>query len=130
MPSRSIFAALIAAASILALPSASLAKHGGSGAIKVAGVCSDGSTSKLKSKLDDGRLETEFEVDQNVVGSKWDVTITDNGKTVYSHAKTTLAPSGSFSVEVRHGNQTGADNIAASATNRTTGETCTASLSI
>ena len=32
---------------------------------RVAGSCSGGSTAKLKVKHDDGRLETEFEVDQN-----------------------------------------------------------------
>jgi hypothetical protein len=32
------------------------------------GRCSAGATWKLKAKFDDGRLQTEFEVDQNRVG--------------------------------------------------------------
>ena len=41
--------------------------------------CTDGSTAKLKVKPDNGRLETEFEVDQNRNGVTWKVTITRNG---------------------------------------------------
>ena len=53
---------------------------------RVAGSCTGGSTAKLKAKHDDGRLETEFEVDQNRNGVTWTVRIRRNG----SHAvKTT-----------------------------------------
>ena len=41
--------------------------------VRVAGICDNGSTSKLKVKRDDGRLKFEFEVDQNVTGVVWDV---------------------------------------------------------
>ena len=61
-----------------------------------AGTCSAASHSKLKVKADDGRLETEFEVDQNRVGKRWRVTIKRNGSTVFRSIRTTQAPSGSF----------------------------------
>src|SRR5580765_3002367 len=40
---------------------------GGDRALQVSGTCSARSASKLKAKLDDGRIETEAEVDQNRV---------------------------------------------------------------
>jgi hypothetical protein len=44
------------------------------------GRCSGSTTWKLKSKLDNGRLETEFEVDQNRVGRRWRVTLVQDGR--------------------------------------------------
>ena len=60
------------------------------------GTCSAASQSKLKVKADNGRLETEFEVDQNRVGKRWRVTFKRNGSTVFRSIRTTQAPSGSF----------------------------------
>src|SRR6476661_4919894 len=62
------------------------------------GNCSAASHSRLKVKADDGRLETEFEVDQNRVGKRWRVTINRNGSTVLRSIRHTQAPSGSFEV--------------------------------
>jgi hypothetical protein len=62
------------------------------------GKCAGSATWKLKLKNDDGRLEIEFEVDQNVVGRRWDVALKRNARTVFSGARTTRAPSGSFTV--------------------------------
>ena len=104
-------------------------KSGGHGTTRVTGRCTDGSTSKLKVKPDDGRLETEFEVDQNRSGVSWKVTIRRNGAVaVNTHART-KAPSGSFSVERRLGNRAGSDRISARATSPS-GEVCTASATV
>src|SRR6266550_2566262 len=86
-------------ATVLALAPAALAggKKGGDGIVK-RGKCSASSTWKLKAKSDDGMIETEFEVDQNRVGKRWRVTLVRNGSTVFRGIRTTLAPSGSFSV--------------------------------
>src|SRR6188472_2022576 len=70
---------------------------GGRGIIKT-GTCSAGHHWKLKAKSDDGRIETEFEVDQNRVGKRWRVTIARNGHAVFRGIRTTMAPSGSFEV--------------------------------
>jgi hypothetical protein len=120
-------ALLLAAAGALA--PAAFARHGGSDAKRVAGHCTGRSTSFLKVKPDNGRLDTEFEVDQNRNGVRWKVTLRRNGRLATSTRATTQAPSGSFSVERRLGNAAGTDRIAARATSPS-GEVCTASLSI
>jgi hypothetical protein len=112
----------------LAVPGAAGAKGGG-GTI-VNGKCSAASTSQLKVKADNGRIETEFEVDQNVVGRTWAVQIVDNGVVVVRATATTQAPSGSFTVRRLIPNASGIDRITATARNQATGETCTASASL
>jgi hypothetical protein len=59
------------AAVLLALAPTALAggSKGGKGIVKQ-GSCTGSSTWKLKVKSDDGRIETEFEVDQNRVGKR------------------------------------------------------------
>ena len=96
---------------------------------RVTGKCSGNSSAKLKVKPDNGRLETEFEVDQNRNGVTWKVTIRRNGALAVKRSATTRAPSGSFSVERRLANGRGTDRISARATSPS-GEVCTASLSI
>jgi len=147
---RTITLSLVIALATLA-PTAALAKHGaddnpnvpddkgsqrvedtkggGSGAKRVSGNCTGSSTSKLKVKPDDGRLETEFEVDQNRTGVRWNVTIRRNGKLAVSTSARTRAPSGSFSVERRLTNGSGSDRITARA-RTSSGEVCRASLTI
>ncbi len=100
------------------------------GDVKVAGTCTAGSTWKLKLGPRTRSIETEFEVDSNVVGQQWTVAITDNGVTVFTGARTTVAPSGSFTVDKRIPNVAGADAIVATASNAATGESCVASASV
>ncbi|HEU4701380.1 MAG TPA: hypothetical protein VFS37_02780 [Conexibacter sp.] len=146
----------LALAAIAAAPAAALAKHGaddppgddrggrvesgddrgGSGGggggdrgKRVAGSCTGSSTAKLKAKPDDGRLEVEFEVDQNRNGVTWQVRVRRDGVLVVRRGATTHAPSGSFSVEKKIANPAGSDRIAARATSPS-GEVCTASLTI
>ena len=71
---------------------------------RVTGSCTAGSSAKLKAKPDDGRLETEFEVDQNRSGRRWNVVIRRNGVVVFRGSRITRPPSGSFSVNRRIGN--------------------------
>ena len=70
--------------------------------VKVSGTCSSGSHWKLKAGARDSGIETEFEVDSNKVGQVWSVRMTDNGAQVFAGNKTTVAPSGSFSVSRAH----------------------------
>ena len=106
--------------------------HGGGGGkvtrtVAKSGNCSAASHSRLKVKADDGRLETEFEVDQNRVGKRWRVTINRNGSTVLRSIRTTQAPSGSF--EVRRLLAGGAGSrIVATAKSLSSGETCRAAI--
>jgi hypothetical protein len=96
---------------------------------RVAGSCTASSTSKLKLKLRDGRWETEFEVDQNRVGVRWNVRLSHGGKLAVATTKTTRAPSGSFSLERKLRNSAGDDTISARATSPG-GEVCSASVTI
>ena len=94
------------------------------------GKCSVNSTWKLKAKNDDGRIETEFEVDQNRVGKRWRVTIFRNGSKVFSGIRTTRAPSGSFEARRLLAGTAGTDRIVAKARALDSGETCRGALSI
>ena len=105
-------------------------RHGGSGGEKrVAGECTGSATSKLKVKPDDGKLETEFEVDQNRNGVTWKVRFRLNGERVVKTTATTQAPSGSFSVERRLANGPGSDHVVGKAISPS-GQVCKAGLTI
>jgi hypothetical protein len=119
MRSRTMTAGLLTAVSILA-PATALAKDSD---IKRRGTCSAHSTSKIKLSADNGRIETEFEVDQNRAGVRWKVTFRRNGSLIASTRATTRNPSGSFEVRRRIAGASG-DTITAKATRD--GETCTA----
>ena len=94
------------------------------------GTCSKGSHWKLKLGPDGRVIETEFEVDSNHVGQKWNVTIGDNGTRVFTALRTTTAPSGSFTVDRRIANETGVDHVVATAKNAKSGETCVGRASV
>ena len=88
------------------------------------GNCSGKSDWKLKLSPENGRIEVEFEVDQNRNGDTWAVRMKDNGDRFFKGNRTTKAPSGSFEVRKVTANLSGPDNIVAKATNQRTGETC------
>ena len=60
---------------------------GGKGIVKT-GKCSASSTWKLKVKSGNGRIETEFEVDQNRVGKRWRVAFMRNGVSAFTGIRT------------------------------------------
>ena len=114
--------ALVAAVA-LSIAGAASARGGGNESRIKSGSCSGSATWKLKAKLDDGRIETEFEVDQNRVGRRWHVKIRRNGVLAFDGIRVKLAPSGSFEVRRRLGNAAGPDRIVAKATALATGQT-------
>jgi hypothetical protein len=115
----------VMATAVLAAAPAIAAK--GSDVVRT-GNCSMGSDWKLKVGADDGRLEVEFEVDQNRNGQAWNVTLKDNGSVFFAGQRTTKAPSGSFSVTRFTSNAAGTDMIVGKAMNPKTGETCRGTL--
>jgi hypothetical protein len=117
-----IACAIAAAVAVGVAPAASA--KGGNG-VRAAGTCSGTSSSQLKVKQDNGRLQVEFEVDQNRNGVPWDVQLSRNGKVVFSGVRTTHAPSGSFSLERRI--QGGAASAIRASASRA-GEVCTAAV--
>lgn len=88
------------------------------------GSCSGSTDWKLKLSPDNGRIETEFEVDQNRNGRAWRVRIHHNGDLVFSKVRTTRAPSGSFTVRLLQNNRAGNDVFTARAVNPASGEIC------
>lgn len=124
---RAAGAALLSLALLGAGATAAQAQ-GGRPEVRAAGHCSSSTVWKLKAKTDDGRIQTEYEVDSNRNGQVWTVAINDNGARVFTGRRTTQAPSGSFSVERRLVNRAGGDRIVAVASNVRTGERCVGSL--
>jgi hypothetical protein len=120
---------VVLAVAALATASSAPAKGGGDPVVKQ-GSCSSSATWKLKAKIDGGVIETEFEVDQNVVGKKWRVVIRQNGVKRFSGSKTTKAPSGSFTVRRLLDNMAGSDRIVGKATALAAGQTCRGALTI
>ena len=94
------------------------------------GTCTHASVSKIKLGIDHGVVQTDFEVDSNRVGQRWNVVIKDNGVVAFSGTRVTTAPSGSFTVAKNIANKPGTDNVVATAKNVTTGESCVARASI
>ena len=98
------------------------------GVIKT-GKCSNGASWKLKAKHDNGLIEVEFEVDQNVAGRRWNVVIKRDGAVTFRGARVTRRPSGSFSVNRRIADSAGPDRVVATA-RAAAGGTCIAALTI
>jgi hypothetical protein len=121
-------ATLAVGGAVLAAAPLAAAKSGP--VVKVGGVCSKNSTSKLKLKSEDRGIEVEFEVDQNRNNRTWHVVLKDNGAVFFAGNRMTHAPSGSFSVSKLVANGAGTDSITARAVNQTSGEVCRASVSI
>lgn len=120
-------AVAMSAVTIVALaPNA--AASGGGARVERSGNCTSASDWQPKVKADNGRLETEFEVDTNRNGQHWVYEITDNNVLVKRGTATTVAPSGSFSIHTLSANRVGSDRFVAAARNIGTGERCIGSL--
>jgi hypothetical protein len=88
------------------------------------GSCSARSDWKLKLSPENGRIEVEFEVDQNRNGQRWNVQLKRNGNVFWRGSRTTRPPSGSFEVRRLTANGPGVETIVARAKNPRTGEVC------
>ena len=123
MSKRSVLLTVVSltALALLAVGQPALAKDGD---VLVRGTCTGKSTSKLKLSAENGRIEVEFEVDQNRNGVRWNVVLTRGGTRVAELARVTRAPSGSFEARRLVSNPAGADIVRATA--HRAGETCSA----
>ncbi len=92
--------------------------------VRVAGSCTGATTAKLSLSEEDGRLEVEFEVDQNRNGVRWNVVLRRNGRAVARGVRHTARPSGSYEFRRVIADRPGRATVVAVATRR--GETCTA----
>lgn len=91
------------------------------------GSCSNSSDWKLKVSPDNGRLEVEYEVDQNVSGDQWRVKIRHDGDLAFRGTRTTRGASGSFTVRILENDTAGSDVFRARARNVSTDEVCVGS---
>lgn len=117
---------VLATSALSAAPA--LAKGGD--AVKASGSCSGAATWKLKAAPDNARIQVEFEVDVNRVGQVWTWSLRDNGVLVTSGRATTVAPSGSFSVNRLIANKAGTDTIRFRSTSVATGQVCTGAVTL
>ena len=116
--------ALVSLLAVSALGATSGTVAAKSTAIVPSGSCSGATDWKLKISPDNGRIQVEFEVDQNRNNRLWKVVMAQNGKVVLRTSRYTRAPSGSFEVRRVLANRAGKDRIVARATNVRTGEVC------
>jgi hypothetical protein len=97
--------------------------------VRRGGTCTGSTAAKIKLSPEDGRIETEFEVDQNRNGVTWKVVLRRNGKVAARTQATTKGPSGSFEIRRVLADGQGSDSVSARATSPS-GEVCTAHASI
>ena len=117
-------------AALCGLTIAVAAAHGGhskDGDVLRRGTCSGPSTSKIKLSEEDGRIEVEFEVDQNRNGVRWNVVLFQNGNRIARMTRITREPTGSFEARKLAANTAGRDSFRARASR--SGEACTAQAS-
>jgi hypothetical protein len=123
---RKVVAVSLVALFVIAIPA--VASAGDRDVIRE-GPCSGRSDWKLKLSPEDGRIEVEFEVDQNVVGDEWRVRIRHDGELAFRGTRTTRGASGSFERRIVEPNNAGADSFRARARNLSTDEVCAGSAS-
>jgi hypothetical protein len=121
------FGALALVAATTLLPAASAEANDGD--VIKRGSCSGRADWKLKASPESGgSIEVEGEVDSNKVGQKWSWKIKHNGSLSARGTRTTVAPSGSFSVRRVLVDLRGADDILFKARNVRSGEVCRGAL--
>jgi hypothetical protein len=125
---KRIIAAALAGSLALVVP-AGVAVAGDNDVIQE-GSCGGSSDWKLKLSPEDGGIEAEFEVDQNVSGDRWRVRIRHDGDLAFRGTRTTGGASGSFEVRIVENDNAGTDNFRARARNLSTGEVCIGTASI
>ncbi len=112
---------VLVATTLVAAPMTASAKDGD---VIRRGSCTAASDWKLKLSPENGRIEVEFEVDQNRSGQKWNIRMKRNGNVFWRGSRRTQPPSGSFEVRRLTRNGAGVDRIVVRARNVRTGEVC------
>ncbi len=119
---KAIAIALVASFALVLVP-AGIAAAGTSDVVR-RGSCGGNSEWKLKLSPQNGGIEAEFEVDQNVTGDRWRVRIRHDGDLAFGGVRRTHGDSGSFDVRIVENDNAGSDRFRARATNLSTGEVC------
>jgi len=116
-----LISSVLVATMLVAAPMTASAKDGD---ILRRGDCTARSDWKLKLSPENGRIEVEFEVDQNRNGQRWNMKMKRNGNVFWRGSRTTRPPSGSFEVRRLARNGAGTERIVVRARNPRTGEVC------
>jgi len=122
MKVKTVLMAILVGVAALDVAAPALAKDGDK---LVRGTCTAASTAKLKLSEEDGRIEVEFEVDQNRTGVRWQVVLRRPNVVLVRTTRVTRAPSGSFEIRRVVADLAGTDRITARATSPS-GEVCRA----
>jgi hypothetical protein len=119
------FGALVSGVLVIsALTTAPVVVAGKDGDVVRRGNCTARSDWKLKLSPENGRIEVEFEVDQNRDGQTWNVRMKRGGGVFWRGARTTQPPSGSFEVRRVTRNGAGPDRVVVRARDPRSGEVC------
>jgi len=122
--SKKTFSLLLAGIMAIGILAAVPASAGGDREVIRNGNCSGGTDWKYKAKADDGRIEAEYEVDQNRNGDRWRVKLWHDGNRFFKGTRVTGGRSGSFDIERKVNNHSGVDTFRARARNLRTDEVC------
>jgi len=122
--SKRMFSVLLAGLMAIGVLAAVPASAGGDREVIRRGNCSGSTDWKYKAKADDGRIEIEYEVDQNRNGDRWRVTLKHDGNRFFKGTRVTRGRSGSFDIERKVNNHQGVDRFRARARNLRTDEVC------
>jgi hypothetical protein len=112
---------VLVATTLVAAPMTTSAKDGD---VLRRGSCTAASDWKLKLSPENGRIEVEFEVDQNRSGRKWNVRMKRNGNVFWRGSRRTQPPSGSFEVRRLTRDGAGVERILVRARDVRSGEIC------
>ncbi len=129
----SVAAVLVA----LAIPAAAIAAHGGGGPgpgrsggptteVRAGATCGKGASARLRLRQHDGRIEVEFDVQNDRTSAVWQLVVVQEGRVVWRGRAPNPAPGGSLSAHHTISSLTGADRITTRATGPR-GITCVAS---
>jgi hypothetical protein len=125
---KRLIAAALAASIALAVPAG--VASAGDADVERTRSCDGSSDWKLKLSPEDGGLEVEFDVDQNVSGDRWHLKIRHDGELVSQDTRRTRGASGSFEVRIVENDGAGTDAFKGKARNLSTGEVCVGRASI
>ena len=126
---KRMFSLLLAGLMAIGILAAVPASAGGDREVIRRGNCSGGTDWKYKAKADDGRIEAEYEVDQNRNGDRWRVRLFHDGNRYFKGTRVTGGRSGSFDIERKVNNHAGVDRFRARARNLRTDEVCRGTVS-
>ena len=94
------------------------------------GSCTGTTDWEMEVYLEDGRIESEFEIDHSRSGATWHWTMKNDGSQFASGHATIPSGRDSFVVNRFSTNGAGPDTIVSRAVNRATGEVCSGSITL